>query len=381
MEQMIMSNKNAKWYNLSISQRFWSSVVLCVPILMMNFIDDFSNPEKNISINKIDYIEMIFSTLVVWVCGSMFFSKAWSGLKKRQLNMFTLVSLAVFTSWFYSLFALLTPEYFPHEFQISNGVVPVYFDAAAYVTFLVLWGHYIEMRARMEINTDLLQLTKGKISDFEMKQLALTLSKNTEMEMPMQKMIDKIAGYFVFAVLIVALGTFIFWRIYGPQPSGAFALITAVSVLLAACPCALSLATPLSVMLAVNKAATNNVMIKNAGIFEEIHNTRDIEKLEKSGQVVLMNKEGLKNLNTAWAILLPPYIQAYNFVIFSGKVMRNIKENLTLGILYNTIMIPLAAGIFYPYWGIMVGPVIASGAMTLSSAVVIINAFRLKKEL
>lgn len=377
MEQMSMPGKSGKWYDLSISQRFWWSAILCAPILVMNLIGDFTDWEKGVAVDKVYYAEMVLSTLVVWGCGSMFFSKAWSGLKKRQLNMFTLVSLAVFAAWFYSLFALFVPEYFSREFQIFDGVVPVYFDAAAYVTFLVLWGHYVEMRAKMGVNMDMMQ----HASMAEKGKLGKMMQDDTEMVMPMQKVIDKIAGYFVLAVMIVAFMAFVFWRIYGPQPSGVFALIAAVSVLLAACPCALSLATPLSVMIAVNKAAKDNVMIKNAGIFEEIHNTRDVEKLEKEQKLVLMDKGFAENSDKAWAILMPPYGKADDLVALSGKVMRNIKENLALGILYNVIMIPLAAGILYPWWGIMVGPVIASAAMSISSAVVIANAFRLKKEL
>src|SRR5213595_101891 len=85
---------------------------------------------------------------------------------------------------------------------------------------------------------------------------------------PIQKLVDTLAGYFVPAVIGVAIITFIVWSIVGPAPSMAYALMNAVSVLLIACPCALGLATPMSLMVGVGRAAQAGVLIKNAEAIE-----------------------------------------------------------------------------------------------------------------
>src|SRR6184192_2441116 len=85
---------------------------------------------------------------------------------------------------------------------------------------------------------------------------------------PIQKLVDTVAGYFVPAVIGVAIITFIVWSIVGPAPSMAYALVNAVSVLIIACPCALGLATPMSIMVGVGRAAQAGILVKNAQAIE-----------------------------------------------------------------------------------------------------------------
>src|SRR5205809_1774144 len=85
---------------------------------------------------------------------------------------------------------------------------------------------------------------------------------------PIQKLVDTLAGYFVPAVIGVAIITFIVWSIVGPAPSMAYALVNAISVLIIACPCALGLATPMSIMVGVGRAAQAGILIKNAQAIE-----------------------------------------------------------------------------------------------------------------
>ncbi len=85
---------------------------------------------------------------------------------------------------------------------------------------------------------------------------------------PIQKLADVVAGYFVPAVVAAAIVTFIVWALFGPDPAMAFALINAVAVLIIACPCALGLATPMSIMVATGKGATVGVLFKNAEAIE-----------------------------------------------------------------------------------------------------------------
>ena len=99
---------------------------------------------------------------------------------------------------------------------------------------------------------------------------------------PMQRMADVVAGYFVMTVVGIALITFVVWGVFGPEPSWVYGLINAVAVLIIACPCALGLATPMSIMVATGKAATLGVLFRDAAAIE---NFRKVDTLivDKTG--------------------------------------------------------------------------------------------------
>ena len=99
---------------------------------------------------------------------------------------------------------------------------------------------------------------------------------------PMQRMADRVAGYFVVTVVSIAVLTFMVWGLFGPEPSWVFGLINAVAVLIIACPCALGLATPMSIMVATGKAATQGVLFRDAAAIE---NFRKVDTLivDKTG--------------------------------------------------------------------------------------------------
>ncbi|WP_236634447.1 copper-transporting P-type ATPase, partial [Pedobacter antarcticus] len=101
---------------------------------------------------------------------------------------------------------------------------------------------------------------------------------------PIQKMADRISGYFVPVVVFISIATFIIWAIYGPEPSYVYGFVNAIAVLIIACPCALGLATPMSVMVGVGKGAKSGVLIKNAESLEKM-NTIDIVVIDKTGTV------------------------------------------------------------------------------------------------
>jgi Cu2+-exporting ATPase len=101
---------------------------------------------------------------------------------------------------------------------------------------------------------------------------------------PIQKMADRIAAYFVPIVVFISVVTFIVWAIYGPEPSYVYALVNAIAVLIIACPCALGLATPMSVMVGVGKGAQSGVLIKNAESLEKF-NKIDVVIIDKTGTV------------------------------------------------------------------------------------------------
>ncbi|MCB0501409.1 MAG: copper-translocating P-type ATPase [Bacteroidetes bacterium] len=119
-------------------------------------------------------------------------------------------------------------------------------------------------------------------SDTMLSQIIEMVNKASRSRAPIQKLADKISGYFVPIVILIAIITFIIWAIFGPEPAYSFAFINAISVLIIACPCALGLATPMSVMVGVGKGAQSGVLIKNAEILEKM-NKIDVLIVDKTG--------------------------------------------------------------------------------------------------
>ena len=99
---------------------------------------------------------------------------------------------------------------------------------------------------------------------------------------PMQRMADTVAGYFVVAVVAVAVLSFLAWGLFGPEPSWVYGLINAVAVLIIACPCALGLATPMSIMVATGRAATQGVLFRDAAAIEDLRRV-DALIVDKTG--------------------------------------------------------------------------------------------------
>ncbi|MDT8319616.1 MAG: heavy metal translocating P-type ATPase, partial [Xanthomonadales bacterium] len=119
-------------------------------------------------------------------------------------------------------------------------------------------------------------------SDTMLAQIVQMVAEASRSRAPIQNLVDVVAGYFVPAVVVVAFITFIVWGVWGPEPAMAYALINAVAVLIIACPCALGLATPMSIMVASGKGASMGVLFKNA---EAIQTLRRIDTLvvDKTG--------------------------------------------------------------------------------------------------
>ncbi|ANX05039.1 heavy metal translocating P-type ATPase [Immundisolibacter cernigliae] len=119
-------------------------------------------------------------------------------------------------------------------------------------------------------------------SDTLLAQIVQMVAEASRSRAPIQNLVDLVAAYFVQAVVGVAILTFIIWSVFGPQPAMAYALINAVAVLIIACPCALGLATPMSIMVASGKGASLGVLFKSA---EAIQTLRDVDTLvvDKTG--------------------------------------------------------------------------------------------------
>jgi Cu+-exporting ATPase len=339
-----------------MTRRFWVSSLLALPVFVLAMVADLA-PDwlpDGLSMKTVQWIEFALATPVVLWGGWPFFVRGWQSVATWNLNMFTLIGLGVSVAWSYSVVALLFPEIFPTIMQHEGGTVPVYFEAAAVITALVLLGQVLELRARSRTNAaikmllglapntarivrdegteedipleqvklgDILRVrpgekipvdgvvTEGNSSidesmvtgepipvektagekligatvngtgslmmraervgaDTLLSQIVRMVSEAQRSRAPIQKLVDIVAGYFVPAVVLIAVITLIVWGFWGPEPRLAHAIINAVAVLIIACPCALGLATPMSIMVGTGKGATAGVLIKNAEALE-----------------------------------------------------------------------------------------------------------------
>ena len=121
-------------------------------------------------------------------------------------------------------------------------------------------------------------------SETLLSQIIQMVNKASRSKAPIQKLVDKISKYFVLIVITIALITFAVWAIFGPEPAYVFAFVNAIAVLIIACPCALGLATPMSVMVGVGRGAQSGVLIKNAEALERM-NKVDTLIVDKTGTI------------------------------------------------------------------------------------------------
>lgn len=127
--------------------------------------------------------------------------------------------------------------------------------------------------------------TAEKVGDETLlSQIIEMVNTASRSQAPIQKLADRISSYFVPIVVGVAVLTFIVWAIFGPEPAYVYALVNAISVLIIACPCALGLATPMSVMVGVGKGAQLGVLVKNARALEQMSDV-DVVIIDKTGTV------------------------------------------------------------------------------------------------
>lgn len=137
-----------------MARRFWVSVALALPVFLLAMVADLvpSLLPEGLSMKTVQWIEFTLATTVVLWGGWPFFVRGWQSVMTRNSNMFTLISLGVGVAWGYSIVALLIPALFPANMLCDSGTVPVYFEAAAVITTLVLLGQVLELRARGQTN-------------------------------------------------------------------------------------------------------------------------------------------------------------------------------------------------------------------------------------
>ena len=348
-----------------MSRRLWISAALTLPLLvvtMSEFVPGM-NLHHWFGRASFNWVQGVLGTPVVVWAGWPFFTRAWTSFRTWRLNMYSLIGLGMAAAWSFSVVALLWPGWLPAAFKM-NGVVPLYFEAAAVITTLVLLGQVLELRARSRTNTavkallalapntalrvrpdgseeevhldrvqagDVLRVkpgdkvpvdglvtdghsnvdesmisgepipvaktqgshvTAGTVNqtgsflmraekvgaDTLLSQIVRMVSDATRTRAPIQKLADQVSAWFVPAVIGIAVVAFIVWAVYGPPPALANGLVIAVSVLIIACPCALGLATPISIMVGVGRGAQQGVLIKDA---------EGLELMEKVDTIVI----------------------------------------------------------------------------------------------
>lgn len=355
----------------SMRRRFVIALVLSAPLLFLTMGGESLLPHAPIALMQ--WIELMLATPVVLWCGWPFFQRFWASLVNRSPNMFTLIGLGTGAAYFYSIAAVVFPQIFPPSVRLANGAVPIYFEAAAVITTLVLLGQVLELRARQQtsgairalldlapqqahriietgdgangneqdVTLDQLmagdalrvrpgervpvdgviregasavdesmvtgepmpvdksagdKVTGGTLNssgsfimtaervgnETTLAQIVKLVSEAQRSRAPMQRLADKVSSYFVPAVVAAAVIAFAVWFFVGPQPRFAHAMVAAVAVLIIACPCALGLATPMSVMVAVGRGAHAGVLVRNAEALETLAKV-DTLVIDKTG--------------------------------------------------------------------------------------------------
>ncbi len=352
-----------------MGRRFRISLALTVPVFLLAMADMAPSGPHGLTAGKAaPWIQLALTTPVVLWAGRPFFARAWVSLVRRHLNMFTLISLGLGAAYAYSVVAALLPGLFPPSFQTHEGRVPVYFEAAAVITTLVLLGQLLEIRARGKTSGALRALlalapktarrldeageghdipldqvvtgdrlrvrpgekipvdgvvldgtsavdesmitgesipvekhpghrvTGGTLNvhgglliraervgrDTLLAQIVQRVAEAQRSRAPIQRLADRVSSLFVPSVAGVAAVTFLLWGAWGPEPRLAHALVNAVAVLIIACPCALGLATPMSIMVGTGRGARAGILIKNAEALEVLEKV-DTLVLDKTG--------------------------------------------------------------------------------------------------
>ena len=352
---------------IDFTRRLWVSAGLAVPLLILTMGTEF------LGLHLVDptyspWIQLLLTAPIVLWAGSPFFTRGWTSIITRKLNMFTLIAIGVGAAFAYSLVATFAPQLFPDTFKMHGGMVPVYYEAAGVVVALVLLGQVLELRARAatgkairallnlapktarRINSDGTEvdipladvvagdslrvrpgeavpvdgvviegrssvdesmltgeplpvakeansaLTGGTVNgtgslvmeaqaignDTMLARIVRMVAEAQRSRAPIQAVADRISGWFVPLVIAIALASFVIWSLVGPEPRIGHALLSAIAVLIIACPCALGLATPMSIMVATGRGAHAGVLVKHAEALQAFEKV-DTLVIDKTG--------------------------------------------------------------------------------------------------
>ena len=401
-----------------MSRRFWVSTGLAIPVFILAMAHDLIPGliTGSFFTHLLPWIEFALATPVVLWGGWPFFQRGWRSVISRNLNMFTLIALGIGVAWGYSVIATIAPWIFPATLRNSNGMVAVYFEAAAVITVLVLLGQVLELRARSRTSKaikmllelapktarrvtgdgkeedvpldqvqpgDLLRVRPGEKIPVDgvvqlgyssvdesmvtgepipveknagdrligatvnstgsllmlaekvggetlLAQIVKMVSEAQRSRAPIQKLADVVAAWFVPAVVIIAIITLIVWWQWGPEPRLAHAIVNAVAVLIIACPCALGLATPMSIMVGTGKGAQLGVLIKNAEALE-IMEKIDMLVVDKTGTLTegkprLMSVIAAKNFSEEEVLILGASLERASEHPLAAAIVKGAEE-------------------------------------------------------
>jgi Cu+-exporting ATPase len=374
LEPMTASLKDGENPELAdMVRRFRVGVALSVPLVILAMgamLPGLKGLWPGASIRHL--IELVLATPVVLWAGWPFFERGWRSVVTLRLNMFTLIAMGVGAAYAFSLVATLFPGLFPDSFRQMGGEVPVYFEAAAVITTLVLLGQVLELRARSQTSSAIrallglapatARLVRDGASDEEiplshvhpgdrlrvrpgekipvdglvldghssvdesmltgepipveklpgervtggtvngtgtfvmraekvgsetvLSRIVQMVSEAQRSRAPIQKLADTVSAWFVPAVIVVAAGTFVVWGVWGPEPRAVHGLVNAVAVLIIACPCALGLATPMSIMVGTGRGAMTGILVRNAEALERLERV-DTVVADKTGTLTM----------------------------------------------------------------------------------------------
>jgi len=147
---------------------------------------------------------------------------------------------------------------------------------------------------------------------------------------PIQRLADQVSGWFVPTVILVSLIAFAAWSIWGPEPRVTFGLIAAVSVLIIACPCALGLATPMSIMVGVGRGAQSGVLIKNAEALERMEKVETLIGTLESGSAERVAVTMISSLSASSSAECAQTLPLITAVASTPQATRDIKIHLSL---------------------------------------------------
>jgi len=409
-----------------MTRRFWVSTALSIPVFILAMTHDMMPGliVGDFLTHWLQWIEFALATPVVLWGGWPFFQRGWRSVITGNLNMFTLIALGIGVAWGYSVTATVVPGIFPPTLRNSNGMVAVYFEAAAVITALVLLGQVLELRARNSTSqaikmllelapktarrvnnngkeedipldqvqpSDVLRVRPGEKvpvdgvvqqgnssvdesmvtgesipveknagdrligatvnstgsllmlaekvgSETLLAQIVRMVSEAQRSRAPIQKLVDVVAAWFVPDVIIIAILTLILWWQWGPEPRLAHAIVNAVAVLIIACPCALGLATPMSIMVGTGKGAQLGILIKNAEALE-IMEKIDTLVIDKTGTLTegkprLMAVIAAKNFSEEDVLTLGASLERASEHPLAASIVKGAEEKgikLTVG--------------------------------------------------
>ncbi|MEO7063996.1 MAG: heavy metal translocating P-type ATPase [Dokdonella sp.] len=353
----------------AVRRKFFVAAAFAVPLLVVAMGPHlFGPPAGESTAHAMRWVELLLSVPLVLWAGISYYVRGWKGVTAASPNMYTLIGLGVLTAFGFSLAATFVPEWFPATMRDAHGMVGVYFEAAGVIVALVLFGEWLELRARGKTSAairrlldlapksarrisadgseedvaldqvqvgDLLRIRPGESvpvdgviadgtssideslltgeplpvqkhggdrvtggtlngtgslkmraervgSDTVLAQIVDLVAKAQRSKAPLQRLADRVSRYFVPAVVVSALLTFAAWLVWGPEPRLAYAIVNAVAVLIIACPCALGLATPISITVASGRGAESGVLFRDAAAIETLAGV-DMLVVDKTG--------------------------------------------------------------------------------------------------